>query len=291
MGKALFLRKGEVHTAPSGSGGSGGSGGLPTIGTPLNNFTWAQIRSISDAGVAANYFSVGDTKTIVINGKVGLTTFYSLSIDVFILGFDHNASVEGSNKIHFGMGKIGGVNVALCDSNYSEHDNASGAFCMNLTNDNTGGWSSSHMRKTVLGSDKAPASPTANTLLSALPSDLRAVMKSITKYSDNTGGGSNTASYVTATTDYLPLLAEFEVQGTRKYANSAEQNNQKQYEYYKAGNSKVKYRHNDTSSTAVWKLRSPRVTYDNAFCTVGIDGGTDVCAAGYSHGVAPAFAV
>ena len=78
--------------------------------------------------------------------------------------------------------------------------------------------------------------------MAALPSDLRAVMKPMTIYTDNTGGGSNTASYVTASVDYLPLLAEFEIFGTRSYANSAEQNYQQQYQYYKNGNSKVKYR-------------------------------------------------
>ena len=147
------------------------------------------------------------------------------------------------------------------------------------------------MRKTVLGSDKAPTSPTANTLLARLPSDLLAVMKSVTKYSDNTGGSSNTASYVTATTDYLWLLSEFEVHGTRTYANSAEQNYQKQYEYYKSGNSKLKYKHNATGTEAHWWLRSPSSGYTSGFC-VFIKGnsayGTDTDC---SSGVAPAFAV
>ena len=279
MGKVMYMRKGDVHTAPE--------------GTPpaLNDTTWAQIRAVSDAGTAANYWSVGDTKTITINGTVGLTTFYSLSVDVFILGFDHNSAVEGANKIHFQIGKINGKDVALCDRYYYEHDNDSGAFCMNLTNVNTGGWDDCHMRKTVLGSNSTASNPTANTLLAALPSDLLAVMKPITKYSDNTGGGSNTASYVTATTEYLPLLAEFEVFGTRKYANSAEQNYQKQYDYYKAGNSKIKYKHNATSTAALCRLRSPEGTHDNTFCTVTVDGTIGVNAAGYSAGIAPAFAV
>ena len=41
------------------------------------------------------------------------------------------------------------------------------------------------MRSKVLGSASSPTSPTANTLLAALPADLRAVMKSCTKYTDN----------------------------------------------------------------------------------------------------------
>ena len=116
-------------------------------------------------------------------------------------------------------------------------------------------------------------------------------MKPMNIYTDNTGGGSNTASYVTKSVDYLPLLAEFEIFGTRSYANSAEQNYQQQYQYYKNGNSKVKYRHNSTGSAAWWWERSP--TYGNSyhFCLVGTNGGAASTDAGYSYGLAPAFRV
>ena len=56
---------------------------------------------------------------------------------------------------------------------------------------------------------------------------------------------------MTSTTDYLPLLAEFEIHGARTYANSAEQNYQQQYAYYQAGNSKVHYKHNATGTAAM----------------------------------------
>ena len=105
--------------------------------------------------------------------------------------------------------------------------------------------------------------------MAALPSDLRAVMQPMTIYTDNTGGGSDNASYVTKTTDYLPLLAEYEIFGTRSYANSAEKNYQAQYAYYSAGNSKVKYRHSATSSTAWWWERSPYYYGSSYFCIVG----------------------
>ena len=276
MGKVLFLKKGSTHTAPV---------------KPLNNCTWAEIRAISDAGNAANYFSIGDTKTIVINGTVGVEPFSNLSIDAFILGINHNASVEGTNRIHFQIGKINGVDVCLCDSSFNSVSSASGKFTMNPSNTNSGGWNGSHMRKTVLGSDKAPTSPTANTLLAAFPSDLRAVMKPITKYTDNTGGGSDTASYVTTTTDYLPLLAEFEVQGARTYANSAEQNYQKQYNYYAAGNSKIKYKHNATGTASRWWLRSPCAVNALSFCLAGTNVSAAATTAYDSLGVAPIFAV
>lgn len=147
------------------------------------------------------------------------------------------------------------------------------------------------MRKTVLGSDSNPISPTPNTILAALPSDLRAVMKTVTKYSDNVGGGSDTANNVTATTDYLWLLAEYEVQGTRFFANSAEQNSQTQYDYYKAGNSMVKYMHSDTTRAVLWWLRSVGTTQAGVFCrTNAAENLSGIIGASASCGVAPAFA-
>ena len=127
--------------------------------------------------------------------------------------------------------------------------------------------------------------------MAALPSDLLGVMKACTKYSDNTGGGSNTASYVTATTDYLWLLAEWEVHGARTFANSAEQNYQQQYAYYANGNSKIKYRHSATSSTAHWWLRSAYTPNSNNFCYVHTSGAASYINANASFGLAPAFCV
>ena len=161
---------------------------------------------------------------------------------------------------------------------------------MNTSRTNTGGWNSSNMRKNILGNTGTPSSPPANTLLAALPADLRAVMKSVTKYSDNTGGGSNTASYVTATTDWLFLLAEFEYHGSRSYANSAEQNYQQQYAYYQAGNSKVHYRHDNTGTAVHAWCRSVYASYGNYFCLVSTGGTAGANDADGSGAVAPGFA-
>ena len=115
-------------------------------------------------------------------------------------------------------------------------------------------------------------------------------MKPVTKYTDNMGNNTgNTQSNVTSTTDYLFLLAEYEVFGSRSYANSYEQNYQVQYDYYKAGNSKVANNHTSTASAVWWWLRSPYY-YASGFCNVyGSGGGTNN--AYYSAGVRPGFAV
>ena len=272
--------------------GGAKSPSAPMVFDPvLENNTWEQIRAASDMGIASTLWKVGDTKTITIEGPIGASTFPVTSIDVVIIGFDHNAALEGSNRIHFQLGKINGTDVCLIDGQYANTPGTSGLFSMNTGRTNSGGWASSHMRKTVLGSDSDPMNPTSSTLLSALPADLRAVMKAMTKYSDNTGGGTNTASYVTATTDYLPLLAEFEVFGSRTSANTNEQNSQAQYEYYKNGNSKVRYRHNNTGSAAAWGLRSSYASNTVSFVRIIEAGTNSYAASNYVQGISPVFCV
>ena len=260
------------------------------VSKTLSSNSWAVIKAVSDAGQGANYWSVGDTKRITLNGKVGAYTFSNFNVDVFILGFNHNSSKEGSNRIHFQIGKVSGKAVALCDSQYNG-SGSSAMFHMNSSDSNSGGWNGSYMRKTLLGNSNTPASTLENSLMAALPSDLLAVMKTVTKYTDNTGGGSNSSGNVTATADYLFLLAEFEVFGTRYWANQYEQNSQKQYDYYKAGNSRVAYNHSAVSTAVWWWLRSAYYSVSSAFCDVGTDGGCDRNGANYSAGLRPGFAV
>jgi len=261
------------------------------VSTTLNDNSWATIKAVSDANQGSNYWKVGDTKRITINGKVGNFTFSNLSIDAFILGFNHNSAKEGDKRIHFAIGKINGTMVSLVDSQFGNEQTSAGYFHMNTSRTNSGGWKGSAMYKTLLGNSRTPTSPVANSLMAALPSDLRAVMKSVTKYTDNTGNSSNVAANVTASTDYLTLLAEFEVQGARTYANQYEQNSQLQYEYFKSGNSKVAYRHSATSTTAWWWLRSARYNSSYHFCRVNTGGNASDYSASWSAGVLPGFFV
>ena len=265
---------------------------LDYVNPVLDKNEWKVIKKVADADKGANYWAVGDTKRITLNGKVGATTISNLKVDAFIIGFNHNSGKEGSNRIHFLLGKIGGKFVGLVDSYYdpSGYATTSGAFTMNTSDTNSGGWAKTQMRSTVLGAASDPTNPTANTLLAALPADLRAVMKSVTKYTDNTGGGSNSASAVTATTDYLWLLAEFEVFGSRTYANSSEPSSQAQYEYFKAGNSKIAYKHSAAETAAAWRLRSPHCGDYGIFCAVDSGGGAYGYGARRSLALVPGFA-
>ena len=273
------------------------------VSSVLNENEWSVIKRVADAGNGSNYWAVGDRKAVAVNGTVG-TQAVNGTYYVYIIGFNHNSSREG-NGITFGTFKTalsGGTDICLVDGQYNDYStNGTKYFNMNhSSNTNSGGWKGCDLRYDVLGSTNTnngdatattATSPVAGTLMAALPSDLRAVMKPMTIYTDNTGGGNNTASYVTASVDYLPLLAEFEIFGTRTYANSAEQNYQQQYAYYSAGNSKVKYRHSATGSTAGWWERSPIYNNSAYFCIVNTSGNAGSHAARNSRGLAPAFRV
>ena len=260
------------------------TGGLPAIGTALNDMSWADIRRISDAGLASSYFNVGDRKAVTLHGTVG-----SLSLNgtyyCYIIGIDHNSAIEGTNRIHFQFGKTalsGGTDICFTDSGYGSGRYSGDWFNMNNANSSSGGWNSSLMKTVICSAFK-----------SAMPSDLQAVLKATIKYSDNTGGGSDTASHVTATSEEVFLLSEFEVFGARTNANSAEQNYQAQYTYYSSGNPEVRlrYRHSATGSTAAWWLRSARMGDQYYFCIVSARGRTASDGAVRSLGFAPAFCV
>ena len=312
----IKVAAGTNHTAPADKTVAVTAQFMPTK-KALNDQTWAEIRQVSDAGQGSSYWSVGDRKAVLVNGTVG-TLAVNQTLYVYILGFNHNSAKEG-NGIQFGTFKTalsGGTDVCLVDGSYNSYKtDGSKIFNMNhWGNYNYGGWKACDLRYDILGStNKAPVnygkaratsdtgydaptntatSPVANTLMAALPADLRAVMKPITKYTDNKGNSSDVAANVTSSLDYLPLLAEQEIfGGNRTYSNQYEKNSQVQYAYYSAGNSKVKYRHSATGSAAYWWERSPYY-YDNyAFCIVYTNGTAYFYSAWISIGLAPAFMV
>lgn len=310
IGEAVASSGGRVWKKLSVESG----GGLPAVGISLEDCTWEQISAISAAGKGEEYFKVGDTKSVYLKGTVG-TLALDTTLYVYIIGFNHNSEIEG-NGITFGTFKTAdGVDVTLIDSKCGSK-NTSGTKYFNMNhwgNYNYGGWAGCDMRYDILGStDKAPSgygtakttsvvgydpsstcatSPVPNTLMAALPSELRAVMKPMTICTNNVGNSSNYKAAITASIDYLPLLAEFEIFGTRKYANQYENYQQNQYEYFTAGNSKWKGSHLEPDSRSLWWTRSADYDDDDLFCYV-IDSTTiSYIAASSSRGVAPIFKV
>ena len=241
-------------------------------------------------------------KRIVLNGMVGTVEFNNYETYIYIIGIDHNKEIEGTG-ITFGCFKNkDGKDIALIDKKYDSYStNGTKYFNINHSSGtNVGGWKGCDLRYDVFGSTNTKngdatattaTNPVANTLMAALPLDLRAVMKPMVIYTDNTGDGRDNASSVTKTTDYLPLLAEYEIFGTHTYANATEEKYQAQYAYYSAGNSKVKYCHSATSSAAWWWERSPHYTSSDYSCIVNTNGTTDYSRSWGSAGIAPIFRV
>lgn len=256
---------------------------LAFVSSTLNSNSWATIKSVSDKGQGANYWSVGDRKAVTLNGTVGALTLSDMTTYAFIIGFNHNSGYEGANRIHFQFAKTavsGGTDVCLCDSSYGSSGSAA-AFRMNTSNTNAGGWAGSYMKKTI-----------CTAFENVVPSDLRAALKSVTKYTDNTGSTSAAEANVTATTEKFFLLSEYEVFGSITYANTYEANKQAQYAYYSAGNSKIKYNHRAPTTAVNWWLRSLYRSNSTDFVFTGASGTVgNGSGARYSRGFTPGFCV
>lgn len=294
---------------------------IPTV---LNDATWAQISEVAQAGTGENYWDIGDVKMVPLNGKIGDNfTASNLSLGVFILDFNHVDNNVAENNIIFGGFKSalsGGKDVALIPGKYSPDDDwncyTDGTKYFNMnhwSNLNYGGWKGSDLRYDILGATStAPSgygaekqtscvgynataatltSPKADTFLAALPSDLRSKIRLHKHYVDNKGNASNVDANVTAVTDAVFLLAEFEVFGSITHANQYENNHQAQMKYYANGNAKVKYKHNSISTAVYWWGCSPSRVGMEGFVRVNDNGSITGSRAYVALGLAPAFKI
>ena len=180
---------------------------------------------------------------------------------------------------------IGGTNYEVQIIGFNHDDNVSGGKAaysfqlvdclnqtqqMNTSNTNTGGWNGSAMRGRM------------STYKSQLPAALRNVIKTVKKKS-GTGGGSSSGTQ--QTNDDLFLLSEIEIFGTTTYSVAGEGT---QYEWYKAGNSRIK---KVNGSANYWWERSPYSGNTGNFCGVGSSGSANDGGAGNSGGVSFGFCV
>ena len=256
----------------------------------LNDCPWEYIRWASDAGIADLLWSVGDRKAVQTS-EWGAPGSYAVSAGVYycyILGFDHNSEKEGTNRIHFEFGFTalsGGTHIAFCGNDYAlSWGSSSNPFYirMNASNTNIGGWASSLMRTGTLNG-------TNRSFATAVPSDLKAVLKTVTKYTDNVGGGSGSVeSNITATKDTFFLLNSMELRG-EGLMNNYEKNYTAQYQYYKNGNAKEKYKSNDNGTLATCFSRSCNPGNSKDFA--GYNRAGSSIAASVVYAISPAFCV
>lgn len=114
MGHCLFLRKGEVHTAPV------------TYKANFADNTWEQIIDACHKNKVPDTWAVGNSKTMLING-----TEYQIDI----IGKGHDDYADGSGKAPL---------------TFQLHDCYADRKMMNGGSTNSGGWTSCSMRQTHL---------------------------------------------------------------------------------------------------------------------------------------------
>lgn len=219
---------------------------LPFAGTPLNDFTWEQIDYVSENGLVSDYFNIGDTKNVTI----GSATYV-----VEIVGFSHDDRADGSGKAGLTFGLKDCLNTA---------------YQMNSSDTNDGGWGSCALRATLRGD-----------IWNQLPSDLRGVIKEVTK---KTSAG-NLSSTINSISDTLFLFAEKEIFGSTQYSVNGEGT---QYARFTASNTRIKKRNGSATS---WWLRSPRSSNSYYFCAVDTSGAAYNNSAGISYGVCFGFCI
>ena len=232
MGHCLFMRKGEVHTAPV------------TYKANFADNTWEQIIDACHKNQVPETWVVGNQKAMTINGA-------DYVIDIIGKGHDDYADGSGKAPLTFQL-----------------HDCYADVNRMNSSNTNSGGWTSCAMRSTHL-----PA------ILALMPTEVQNGIREVNKM---TSAGSQSAT-INTTADKLFLLSEIEIFGSVSYSKSGEGT---QYDYYKAGNSKVK---KYSGSAIAWWERSPYGSDSAFFCIVNSGGIADYFDAGYAYGVAFGF--
>lgn len=176
--------------------------------------------------------------------KVPTTWVVSNQKTMTINGTAYAIDIIGKNHDTYTAGGTAPLTFQLHDC-YGEAKN------MNSSNTNSSGWTNCAMRQTHL-----PA------ILSQMPTDVQNGIREVNKLTSIGHQG----SIIDTTADKLFLLSEIEIFGSISHSKSGEGT---QYDYYKAGNSRVK---NYNGSAYYWWERSPYGSNSEGFCIVNSDG-------------------
>lgn len=159
-------------------------------------------------------------------------------------GVNYQFDIVGKNHDTYTAGGIAPLTFGL-------HDCYGTKYPMNSSGTNSTGWNGSEMRTETL-----PA------ILAKMPVNIQNGIRAVNKLTATSGSSST----IKTASDKLFTFSEMEVYGSATKSYSGEG---KQYDYYKAGNSKIK----KVGSTASrWWLRSPRANGSDYFCEVSADG-------------------
>ena len=195
------------------------------------------------------------------SGSVPSTWVVGNSKTMTINGASYQVDIIGKNHDTYASGGKAPLTFQLHDC-YGEAKN------MNSSDTNSGGWTSCAMRSTHL-----PA------ILALMPTEVQNGIREVNKL---TSAGSK-SSTINTTADKLFLFSEVEIFGSTSCSAAGEGT---QYDYYKAGNSKVKKRN---GSAADWWERSPFASFSTTFCLVNSYGDANGYSASCANGVAFGF--
>ena len=279
-----------IVTVTSGATVTATKGSLSVSGTSVNGTctltmpeagTWSVTATLNGKTSNTMNVSVKDSYALTLNflkdnfadndwnsiiaachsGSVPSTWVVGNSKTMTINGASYQVDIIGKNHDTYTAGGKAPLTFQL-------HECYADKKAMNSSNTNSGGWTSCAMRSTHL-----PA------ILALMPTEVKNGIREVNKL---TSAGNQSAT-INTTADKLFLLSEVEIFGSTTYSAAGEGT---QYDYYKAGNSKVK---NRNGSATNWWERSPRGSNYARFCIVSGHGSADSSNASGSYGVAFGF--
>ena len=224
-----------------------------------------EYRVINKTAIALNSnFADNDWDVIIYachSGNVPDTWVAGDNKTMTIDGKSYQVDIVGKNHDTYTAGGIAPLTFGL-------HDCYGTKYPMNSNDTNSTSWNSSKMRTETL-----------TAILAKMPVNIQNGIRAVNKLTAMSGS----ISTIKTDSDKLFTFSEMEVNGSAAYSYSGEG---KQYDYYKAGNSKVK---KVGSTASQWWLRSPHVNDIKRFCLVNKDGSVSSYYASTSNGVCFGF--
>ena len=222
-------------------------------------------RVVSLTAVAFNSNFASNTWELIMEacqgGSVPDTWVAGDSKTMTIDGVNYQFDIVGKNHDTYTAGGIAPLTFGL-------HDCYGTKYPMNSSGTNSTGWNGSKMRTETL-----PA------ILAKMPENIQNGIRAVNKLTAT----SKSDSTIKTASDKLFTFSEMEVYGSATKSHAGEG---KQYDYYKAGNSKIK---KVGSAASRWWLRSPSVYGNDLFCAVSTSGSIGNSDASDSHGVCFGF--
>lgn len=263
------------------------------VDSTLDNNSWDTIGAISSSGKASQYWSVGDTKSVVLNGTIIVDPNYSTFVQVNSVKIKAFIVHIFSDRCFFMIGQKMSNNLDLALVGYDYSTTGGQGFQMNNNATNIGGWNASVMRNYVLGNNSGNYS----NLRTCMPAELQRNLRDMPLYTDNIGGNSYSSSSVYEKVDSISLPSEYEIFKTTGQSNPQEAKYQTYFKYFASGNSKKSYKiyllSGNTDDACDWWLRSPYCSKAEEYFACADSGGSIAIHATSQRtkGIRPIFAI